>query len=364
MEQLHLMAEKVVTFRNQYMSILRCRTWCNWPEQIRAISKAFLIPPETEEYENIYLSIHLVSYEQRPRPEILPAKLSERSNSPILWRGKMDTGYWVGQYLIKAPEDVIKIEFEHQHALQGEIDIQLHIGSQIEVSRDKLREIATSVSFSVLSYLNVRLKDFLVPVAPIQVSEVDEVGRHFENPATVRVRERNTFDYEILQAKLDEYVRERSPMSEEESKALDVATRRYLNSLIEEDVIDKYCDLWEVCEFATLDIKATGKKVGRIARALAIHMLNVPIEVGKTAKADEGTKKLKTKLESDLRLTKLYGIRNDIVHNAVENPGELQQFTEILESIAHELIRFRLGGPYEGNKIIEETLNSAGDLNQ
>lgn len=356
------MSEKVVKFRNQYVSILRCRTWCNWPEQIRVISKAFLASRETEEYENIYLSIHLVSYEQRPRPEILPAKPSKQPNSPILWRGKMGTGYWVGQYLLKAPEDVIKIEFEYQHAFQGEIDIQLHIGSQDEVSRNKLREIATSVSFSVLSYLNVRLKEFLVPVAPIQVSEVDEAGRHSENPATVRVRERNVFDYKILQAKLDEYVQQRSQMSEEESKALDVATRRYLNSLVEEDVIDKYCDLWEACEFATLDIKSSGEKVGRIARALAIHMLNLPIEIGQNTKSDKDTKKLKAKLENDLKLRKLYGVRNDIVHNAIENPEELQQYSEILENITYELIRFRLCIPYRGNKIIEETLKPEGNF--
>lgn len=334
------MPDSKIAVNHRYVSILRCRTWCVWPERTRVVSKAFTVPVGSGSAEVICLSVHLVSYEGRPHPKDSPGKPTSESTSPILWRGDLNTGYWIGQSLVKAPDDVFKLELKHEPALQGEIDIQLHLGTQSEVAKDDLKKIASAISFSVLSYINIALGDLLVPVAPIQVGELGESGRTFEKVVLVLAWERKTFDAEALQTAVDEYVQSRVRMSQGGVRALDAAMRRYLSALTENDAIDKYCDLWETCEFASFGIKAKGGKVGHVAQALASHI---------------GRKK--ALVENKLEIKKLYDVRNDIVHNAEENPTGLNWYTTVLERIARELIRFRVGLPYKGDKVLEDALN-------
>jgi hypothetical protein len=185
----------------------------------------------------------------------------------------MESGYWVGPIFIKAPDDTVEAGFEHSPPDQGEVDIQLHIGAPFDVPEAQLESIASAISFSVLSYVNVALEDLLVPVAPIQIRRLLEQRRSsFENEITVAVRERKQFSAELLEDKLGNFVGLRLQMSEEEKVALDAAMRRYLTSLTEMDAVDKFCDLWEACEFATHDVKAKGGKVGRISQMLTKHM--------------------------------------------------------------------------------------------
>lgn len=55
----------------------------------------------------------------------------------------------------------------------------------------QLKELASSISYSVLSYLNITLGELLVPVAPIQVRTLHEDGStEFDNSISVLVQER------------------------------------------------------------------------------------------------------------------------------------------------------------------------------
>jgi hypothetical protein len=330
-------------FTYKYLSILRCRTWCVWPEHNSVSNNAFCVSaPDSDNL--IYLSIHLVSYEGRPRPELTRPQPAQQDVGPLVWNGKTDTGYWVGYSFVKAPKDTTKIELSHQRPLQGEIDIQLHIGAYSEVAMPQLKELASSISYSVLSYLNITLGELLVPVAPIQVRTLHEDGRtEFDNSISVLVQERRQFTPDVLRTALDEFVKSRLAMSQTVQVALDAAMRRYLTSLTEGDPIDKYCDLWEACEFSTGDIKAKGDVVSRIAEALTRQM-----ERGDLPRA-------KRHGENRLQIRTLYQIRKDLVHNAIENPEKLEEYTKLLSAITLELIRFRLGLPYQGVETLENT---------
>jgi Apea-like HEPN len=303
--------------------------------------------PVPDSNDSIHLSIHLVSYEPRPRPELEPTQPSEPNAGPIVWRGKMSTGYWVGPLFLKAPEDTVKVEFEHEGPHQGEVDIQLHVAAGVEVSKAQLKSIATSISYSTLSYINIALGDLLVPVAPIQIRRLGgERESQYENDVSVFVKERRTFSAEVLEQRLYEYVGRRLQMSEKEKFALDAAMRRYLTSLTELDEVDKFSDLWETCEFATFDVKAKGTIVSRISQALTNQMQRADI------------RRSKANVENTLQVKALYQVRKDLVHNAVENPARLQEYTALLSEIAAELIRFRLGLNYQRTAMLEEAFNS------
>jgi hypothetical protein len=303
--------------------------------------------PVADSSEPVHLSIHLVSYEPRPRPELAPTRPSKLGVGPIVWRGQMSTGYWVGPVFLKAPEDTVKVEFEHEAPHQGEVDIQLHVAASFEVSKAQLKDIATSISYSTLSYINIALGELLVPVAPIQIRRLSgERESQFENEVSVFVKERRQFSAETLEAALHDYVGRRVEISEKEKAALDAAMRRYLTSLTEMDEVDKFSDLWETCEFATFDVKAKGTIVSRISQALTNQMQRA------------GIRRRKADVENTLQIKTLYEVRKALVHNAVENPARLREHTALLSEIALELIRFRLGLDYQRTAMLEEAFES------
>lgn len=325
----------------KYISILRCRTWCIWPEYSRTVSKGMRVPIGSGDNDFINLSIHLVSYCLRPRPENQPAKVSSK-NGPLIWHGNMNSGFWAGQLFIKAPEDNVKVEMVHEYPREGEVDIQLHIETTLNHSTDKIKDIVENISFSVLTYLNITAGELLIPVAPIQIRKLEENKSEFNNLVEIFIKERKTYSVEFLQDVIEKFIIIRDRMPREDTASLDAAMRRYLDSITETSKIDKYCDLWEACEFGTIGLKGKGGKVGKLAQALSNHMVKTnPIFT-------------KRSLENKLKIKELYKTRGAIVHNAIQNPQKLQERTKLLSEIALEIIRFRLDVPYEKNCVIEE----------
>jgi inhibitor of KinA sporulation pathway (predicted exonuclease) len=47
------------------------------------------------------------------------------------------------------------------------------------------------------------------------------------------------------------------------------------------------------------------------------------------------------------RVRDIYGIRNDLVHNAIENPDVVDKHIRLLREIAFHLFRSRVGIPFE-----------------
>jgi hypothetical protein len=255
----------------------------------------------------------------------------------------VDTGYWVGPCLLKSPDEVITIGFNHERALQGEIDIQLHIAASAEVPIDQLTNAVSPLSFSLISHFNIVLGDFLIPVTPVQVWKFGESGTaEVENLIKINVRDRKSLGEDLLQDTILSLLGKRTNLSEKEGKAFGAAARRYLSSVTEHDPIDRYCDLWESCEFITSGFRVRGDVVSRIAQVLALHI-----------------KQKKSAIENKLQIRRLYQIRKDLIHNAVENLKELEQHTAVLEKIAFELIRFSIGLPYKECSILDKLLKES-----
>jgi hypothetical protein len=127
--------------------------------------------------------------------------------------------------------------------------------------------------------------------------------------------------------------------------ALSAAARRFTSAVAESDSVDRYCDLWETCEFATLhEPGAKGGVVGRIAQALTNRL-----------KAHH-PKLTKRRTENALTLRALHKTRGRVVHEASESPADLAGSTRLLEAIAAELLRRNFNLPYTPNGVIEDHL--------
>ena len=127
-----------------------------------------------------------------------------------------------------------------------------------------------------------------------------------------------------------------------------VAARRYVTSQTETDPIDKYCDLWESCECATFFQKAKGGKVGRVAEALTSHW-NQTSHRAPLRKSD---------VERVLEIKQLYEIRGRIVHEALDSPEDLSERIAMLEAVAAELLRYRLGVRFSEKGPVFERLSA------
>jgi hypothetical protein len=171
----------------------------------------------------------------------------------------MDVGYWLGAHFIKAPEDTLPLGFHYEPPYEGDLDIQLHIGAVSGAPIHQLTEIASQVCTSMLAFINLALGELATPVAPLHVLALREEGAQFESSVIIAVRERRPVTSELASHAAETFAADRAGMSPLEARALAVAARRYLTSLSEADQVDKYCDLWESCEFSTMFEMAKGE---------------------------------------------------------------------------------------------------------
>jgi hypothetical protein len=178
----------------------------------------------------------------------------------------MDVGYWLGAHFIKAPEDTLPLSIRYEPPYEGDLDIQLHIGAVAGAPIHQLTEIASQVCTSMLAFINLALGELATPVAPLHVLALREEGAQFESSVIMAVRERRSVTSELASQAAETFVADRAGMSPLEARALAVAARRYLTSLSEADQVDKYCDLWESCEFSTMFEKAKGGKSAKSHR--------------------------------------------------------------------------------------------------
>jgi hypothetical protein len=246
----------------------------------------------------------------------------------------------VGEARIKAPEDQIMVSMGYEPPYEGELDLQLHIGCEQELSPSELSPVVESILQSALAFVNLDVREIMIPVAPIQVTRLGPEGNQITSATKLAVRARSTISADDATRTVKEFAVARSAQSTKEAEALGVASRRLMSAIAETDDVDRYCDFWETCEFATLfEPKATGGLVGRIAQALAL----LPRFPGLT----------KRRVETQLGIRQLHKIRGRVVHEAFDTPENFQENLRLLEEIAAELLRhaFKLP-PQPGLRLI------------
>lgn len=223
----------------------------------------------------------------------------------------------------------------------GEIDLRILVYSDEPFDFEVLEDVFPRFLHMLIAYFNYLFKDALIPVAPLQMVRPDSPGTVTCQPLprVVRSLARSEYEEDFVKQALSRLAASSAPLSSTDLNILHVAARRMLAAQREEDLVDRYCDLWEVCEFLSQDVKAKGGKVGRIAQALSDC-------IGKP----------KAKIENGLGLRELFSIRGAVVHEGVEDDQALRQNIDVLEAIASQLFRSKLGLAYRGSQTIDRLL--------
>jgi hypothetical protein len=152
---------------SDYIAILRCQTWNVWPEKTVIEHRPFQI--EYGGQAPVPARLAIVSYLNRTKPEIYrhePTKLG-----PLVWVGAVPGLHLVRDTILKAPEDVVKVDMKYRQSLRGEVDICINFKFTGEIPVSLLEAIRTTAS-AIMSLINLRLKDYLTPSVPPQLQEV------------------------------------------------------------------------------------------------------------------------------------------------------------------------------------------------
>jgi hypothetical protein len=326
----------------QYFSVLRCRAYFDWPEHCKFTGGEFTVPVQRGTATiDVTAQLIIATYEARRKADTSPP-VDGQSFGPRVWRGKINAGYGLGDYVVKSPEEELEIAFEYDDAQPGELDIIVTIDSQANIHESVVRDIAAPISYRLISYINFSSGDIIVPTAPFQIFRVLGPSKfQLESSFMMSVRQHRSIEVQEASLTIHRFLQRRSGMQADEVAYLDVACRRFITAIQETDPIDKFCDFWEACEFLSENVRGKGLKhiASRVAKALSDH-----------------TKKSKANLDKVI-VQPLYSIRIDIVHNAIENFEKVDRNLLLLEEVARELIKSKLGLSYTGSLYIDSTLN-------
>ena len=230
--------------------------------------------------------------------------------------------------------DQLRFKVEYERPNQGDLDIKVELATTKPVSVEEITPVANEIATSVIVYANLSLGERIAPKRRLHVcSVVDGKKSKFSYDVGVHTLQRPIVTIESAMATMSGFEAFRRTAGDELARAISVASRRYISALTEVDEIDRYCDLWEACEISTFDIRAKGGIVGRIAKALAHHLMQ-------STSAND-----KARVETRLGLKDLYDARGNLVHTAIDQPRNFAEKTNLLESVTSELLRFRLGLP-------------------
>ncbi|HEV2041342.1 MAG TPA: hypothetical protein VGT81_15140 [Casimicrobiaceae bacterium] len=151
----------------RYVATLRCQTWNVWPELTVIEAESFALDLGNE--KPAFAQAAVLSYLNRSRPWEYTSERTE--HGPLIGLGSATGLYLVRDAILKAPEDEIPVAFEHANARRGEIDISFAFmfdGELPSSARDSIR----SAAFAFMSLINLKLGDFLTPVAPLAIRKI------------------------------------------------------------------------------------------------------------------------------------------------------------------------------------------------
>jgi hypothetical protein len=178
----------------------------------------------------VHAQLAVLSYLNRSEPAKFTEERTEKG--PLLWRGQIPDLYSIRNTVLKAPEDEVPLRLEHEHARRGEVDIVLTFPLNRALPL-RAYEPLRSATFTIMSLLNLKLKDFLAPVAPIQILSQQGARSEFESECFVAVHYRKVLAEEALKP----YVREitRSLFTSPDSERLRTALELYGSHFREDD---------------------------------------------------------------------------------------------------------------------------------
>jgi len=184
--------------KNEYLAILRCQTWNVWPEKTGSKYDSFFI--DYGELEKLSARLIVVSYDKRTSAERFVNE--ETKIGPLMWDGEIYGLHKVRNTILKAPKDKVEVSMVHRNAQLGEIDIFINFFFT-EGIPSSLIEALRATAYSILSLLNLKLNDFLIPTLPFQIRKVLSDGDgQLESSILIDVNDRKEISSNTIESTL------------------------------------------------------------------------------------------------------------------------------------------------------------------
>ena len=310
----------LTSLKNEYLVITRCRRFYSWPNH----QTVFATP-----WQRVSISEGSIEKEAFLRYQI------GTPYSPVLWTLDYSASNYPVTDRIVLPGGTTKTTPPKGIALEcGMIDFAICVRFDFTMSASDCTVVLVPKLEYFVAFVASYTEDTVLPVVsnfPLEILHQPDGKIHtrtLEQKAFVDIRETRELKKEEVTDMIGMFMsRECLPGSDEERERVRVASRRYHSAIIENDLVDRFCDLWEACEFMAprKSRQVKGKLSERISYDLA-NQLSI-------SKADLENRYIKP----------YYDLRNDIVHNAVELPDKIREAVKVLEVLAAQMIRGRLG---------------------
>lgn len=213
---------------SEFVSVLRCKSWHVWPEREVIEHRDFVV-----KFGGFVLPARLavLSYEQKSPMEQPDGE--ETKAGMRIWSGEVIGPRTIWDGVLAPPMETFSVALTHRQAHRGEIDICLNFLFDADGLDDlptELVEAVHSSSYSIMSLLNIRLRDFLVPSAPVQVLRILGDGQKQYVPSIqVHCKDWSVLDSKDTQVELDAAagVLEKSPHGDNLRIALELYAAHY-----------------------------------------------------------------------------------------------------------------------------------------
>lgn len=330
----------------RYLLIQRCKPFGVWPDDFIYQDDHRLLKVCIEKMAyNLTLRFGVKTYADH-----LFAPDSE-GNPPHVGRMVHDQwhrqGFWLGNARLLAAGETVGVQVKFRNVERGEIDFFVGIDCENDVPTETLKSLLSPVLTTFISTFSVRLGDIIVATAPHQLYRLGDNGEaQMDHGMMAAVRSRPTIADTGISSAFPAFFETWNKLSPEDSRRVGVAMRRYQNSMSEADPVDRFCDLWEVCEFLAKCIrKPNGRAVGGKIDSVIAYGVGLQID----RKPDIVLRRI---------VKPLYDMRKDLVHNAIEDASKFIAMTSVLERVAVQLIRFTFAMGAEPDAQIDRLLSS------
>lgn len=327
----------------KYELILRCDSFNLWPEnqefgiRLNKNPRNLIISGK-----KILLSYAVRSY-ANDREINVEKPAVESSAGPGLWTERVTGGRQLGTVWLVALNEHMDGRIILSSPTDGQIDVLVRCESEEVLDEGQLSLALNPLVYKLAAFLRLSLDPNLsVPTSPQLVVYAADGKRTISQKITMSVAERHSIDGNAIKSATGEFAKIVDDLSADDISRLESASRRVFSLQREMDSVDRFCDAWEICEILSKQVRARGTVVSRVATAIAAH-IGVKKEVA----------------EKRLRLTMIYSIRKDLVHNGIEEPFKMVEGLPLVENIALELLRQQFALKYEGNSVIDAHIKEA-----
>jgi hypothetical protein len=223
------------------------------------------------------------------------------------------------------------------------VDFGVEIESHTEISREDINLRVYPVVASFASYAMIYMDDIISPCSPPVTHRMNEDNTYTQNiELSIIAKRKQSIDIKFISNMLNAFGSLHGRSSDNMRRIFSVSARRLVAGYSEEDLIDQYCDFWEACEFATSQARlADGRRIkgqGPVPRIAYVLARRLALQ--------------KPRFEIAC-VQPLYSLRKNLVHDALENPGELRTNVSVLKRLAMECLRDLAGVAYSPDEEIE-----------